>query len=90
MSNGRADFPAKVRVVIAQRAGYRCSIPTCSRLTIGPGDGPTQIAEIGVASHIYAASLGGPRGTGGLSFDQRRGVDNGIWLCADHAKLVDT
>jgi hypothetical protein len=86
----RADFPAQVRTLVAQRAGYQCSIPTCRRLTIGPGAAATQIADIGVASHIYSAARNGPRGTGGLSFEQRRSADNAIWLCADHGRLVDT
>ncbi|MFI7694216.1 AAA family ATPase [Nonomuraea sp. NPDC049655] len=48
------------------------------------------MACIGTACHIYAAAPGGPRGTGGLPFDQLQSASNGIWLCADHARLIDT
>lgn len=75
--------------MVAQRAGYRCSVPDCRRLTIGPGRGADEVVDIGVAGHIYSASPGGPRGTGGLSFEDRRSAENAIWLCADHGRLVD-
>lgn len=90
MSHRQADFPARTRRLIAERAGYRCSKPDCRRQTLGPGAGPYETACIGVACHIYSAAPGGPRGTGGLSPEQLQSVSNGIWLCADHAKLVDT
>src|SRR5262249_51145511 len=36
----------------------------------------------------FSASAGGPRGTGGLSFEDRRSTENAIWLCADHGRFV--
>ncbi len=90
MTSGRADFPRRVRRLIAERAGYRCSKPDCRRQTLGPGAGPQDVACIGTACHIHAAAPGGPRGTGGLAFEQLQSVSNGIWLCADHARLIDT
>lgn len=36
----------------------------------------------------FSASAGGPRGTGGLRFGDRRSTENAIWLCADHGRLV--
>jgi hypothetical protein len=90
VTSRQADFPWKVRKLIAERAGYRCSKPDCRRTTIGPGVGPDDIARIGTACHIYSAEPGGPRGTGGLTFDQLQSASNGIWLCADHGRLIDT
>jgi len=84
-----ADFPPRTRRLIAERAGYRCSKPDCRRQTLGPGAGPRDVACIGVACHIYSAADGGPRGTGGLTPEQRQFASNGIWLCADHARLID-
>jgi hypothetical protein len=86
----RADFPWRVRKLIAERAGYRCSKPDCRRTTLGPGAGPADVARIGVACHIHSAEPGGPRGRGGLSLEQLQAASNGIWLCADHGRLIDT
>ncbi len=44
---------------------------------------------IGKAAHIHSAAEGGPRGAGGLSPEERRSTANAIWLCSDHADLVD-
>ncbi|MCA9421938.1 MAG: hypothetical protein KC592_13035 [Nitrospira sp.] len=40
---------------------------------------------------MYSASAsgGGPRGRGGLSLSELKSPANAIWLCADHADLVD-
>jgi hypothetical protein len=43
-----------------------------------------------VAAHITAASVGGPRFDPGLSDKERAGVANGIWLCQNCAKLIDS
>lgn len=86
----RVDFSLKTKTIIAGRSGYRCSFPDCHRTTIGPGATVKEIANIGVASHIFAASEGGPRGSGGLTEDELSSPENGIWLCATHAHLVDT
>jgi hypothetical protein len=86
----RAEFLPRTRKLIAARAGYRCSIPACQVGTIGPGSLPEHIIDTGTAAHIYAASKGGPRGTGPLSNAELRGAQNGIWLCATHGRLIDT
>ena len=86
----RAEFPPNVVRVVAERAGFRCSIPGCKRITVGPGAQPNESASIGTACHIYAASEGGPRGTGGLTEQQRQSIENAIWCCAVHGRLIDT
>ncbi|MEV4199433.1 hypothetical protein [Micromonospora globbae] len=86
----RADFSAATRRLIAQRAGFQCSVLNCGRLTIGPGPGTSDVIDIGMAAHIYAASSGGPRGTGGLSVAERSSAENGIWCCYDHGKAIDS
>ena len=88
--SNRVEFAAKVRRLIAARAGYLCSKPDCRRPTLGPGPGPQHTACIGVAAHIYSAAPGGPRGTGGWLPDRRAAVANRIWLCQHHAWLIDT
>ncbi|MDB5583421.1 MAG: hypothetical protein JWR80_8597 [Bradyrhizobium sp.] len=44
---------------------------------------------IGVAAHITAAAKGGERWDPSLSSAQRRAADNGVWMCAIHAKWID-
>lgn len=86
----RAEFSAKSRTILAQRAAYRCSNPNCGALTIGPGEKSDDVAISGTGAHIYAAAVGGPRGTGGLQPAERSALTNGIWLCATCGRLVDT
>ncbi len=46
--------------------------------------------NIGVAAHISAASLGGRRYDTEMSSHDRKSIDNGIWLCQNCAKLIDS
>lgn len=91
MSERDADFDPNVKEIIAARAGYRCSYPGCDESTIGPGAGPEDIESKGVAAHIFSASTGtkAPRGTGGLSAEDRSKAANGLWVCEDHGRIVD-
>lgn len=86
----RINFSIKTKKIIAARSGYICSFPSCNLTTIGPGSASGETASIGVASHIYPASSGGPRGASGLSEKELSSPENGIWFCANHARLVDT
>ena len=85
----RDDFPEKVKRIVAQRAAYFCSRPECRKLTIGPHSDPEKALSDGVAAHICAASLGGPRFDPTQTENERRGVDNAIWLCHSCSDLVD-
>lgn len=89
-ARARANFSTRSRTILAQRAAYRCSNPNCGALTIGPGDKGDDVAISGTGAHIYAAAIGGPRGTGGLPPAERSALTNGIWLCATCGRLVDT
>lgn len=84
----RDNFRQPVIRQIAQRAGYRCSSPSCLRPTIGP-DGGDNTASIGVAAHITAAAEGGPRYNQNLTTDERSAPENGIWLCQTCSRLID-
>lgn len=86
----RDDFKKGVRDVLAHRAGYRCSKPDCRASTAGPSsENSDGKSNLGVAAHITAASPGGPRHDAALSREERASVPNGIWLCQNHAKLID-
>lgn len=86
---GRDDFSSAVRNALALRAAYRCSI--CDRSTVGPSDQSSMAtSSIGTAAHICAAAPGGPRYDADMSSNERSGIDNGIWLCANDGRLIDT
>lgn len=85
----RVDFSPRTRELVARRAGYRCSLPKCGRSTIGPSALPDQSVSVGIAAHIYSAAAGGPRGRGALTAEELASPANAIWLCANHASLID-
>ena len=94
MSTGnRDDFSAATKKILADRAGYRCSYLGCGKPTIGPSDeSATASSSIGMAAHIAAAAggKGARRYLSSMTKEQRVGIDNGIWMCANHGKIVDT
>ena len=85
----RDDFSAKIKTDLAQRVAHRCSNPNCRQSTCGPKGVESGVVNIGVAAHITAASLGGPRYRSELTAQQRKALDNAIWLCQNCAKLID-
>src|SRR4051812_46587702 len=85
----RDDFSEEGKRTVAARVGYRCSSPTCRAPTSGPQLDPSKSLNLGVASHITAASSGGPRYDPALTSEERRHADNAIWLCQTCGKLVD-
>lgn len=89
MLQPRENFSPEVKRRLAQRAGYRCSMCYC--LTIGPSDeGANSVNLTGVAAHIAAAAPGGRRYSNlPPDSDQRSKIENGIWLCAKDADLID-
>lgn len=86
----RDDFPQKTKRALAQRVGDLCSNPDCRAHTTGPQSDPVKSINVGVAAHITAAPIGGPRFDPLLAHAERRGAANGIWLCQTCAKLIDT
>lgn len=89
-NSNRDDFSRPVIRALAARAGWRCSFEGCTKLTIGPSEeGPDKITNIGVAAHICAASPNFRRYDPNTSPEQRSDISNGIWLCSDHATLID-
>ena len=85
----RDDFSLKTKELLAKRVANRCSNPGCRQLTSGPQENQAKVINIGVAAHITAASADGPRFDLSLTPNERRSVENGIWLCQSCAKLVD-
>ena len=86
----RDDFTEKVKQILQNRVGNRCSNPDCRVLTSGPNAHPEKATKTGVAAHITAASPGGPRYNPSLSKEQRKSALNGIWLCRRCADFIDS
>lgn len=90
LAKNRDNFSEKTKNQIAKRAGWLCSFPSCRAHTVGAtADGNGEI-NIGIAAHICAAAPGGPRYKEDMLRDDRSSPDNGIWLCQNHAKIIDS
>lgn len=86
----RDSFLAKTRSSLALRAAHRCSFSGCGIATAGPSDaGSENHVSIGVAAHIAAASPGGARYDPEMTTEQRVSINNGIWMCQTHSRLID-
>lgn len=90
MTLQRDDFPNPIKEILAKRAAQRCSNPDCPVITSGPHDDDQKAVNLGVAAHITAAAPGGPRYNPNISAEDRADITNGIWLCQNCAKLVDS
>lgn len=89
-NSNRDEFTPATKRAIERQAFSHCSNPACRRLTrANTSDGTGEI-NIGQAAHICAAAPGGPRYDAAMTSEQRRSADNGIWLCDDHARAVDS
>lgn len=84
-----ADFTQAVKDKLAAKVGYHCSNPFCRKSTIGANQDGSGTINIGEAAHITAASPGGPRYDPIMSDEDRKSESNGIWLCRDHAAMID-
>ncbi len=87
----RDDFTETTKRIAASRVGYGCSFPGCHAITIGASmESEKSISLIGVAAHICAAAPGGKRYDTNMTPDQRKSIENCIWMCQTHARLIDT
>lgn len=84
------EFDIKTKEIMARRVGYRCSNPSCRALTVGPNSDENAATLLGEACHIAAASEKGPRYGLLPSNESRNGIENGIWLCRNCHKIIDT
>jgi hypothetical protein len=86
-SRKQDEFSDATRHHLARSVNYHCS--KCSAPTAAPYSGGGKSITTGIAAHICAAAPAGPRYDPNMTPSQRRHYDNGIWLCAAHAPLVD-
>jgi hypothetical protein len=87
----RDNFPRPTVKTLAERAHYICSNPECIKMTVRPHDDPTKSTITGVAAHINGASDGKKaiRFDPNQTSDERKHINNGIWLCHDCSDMVD-
>lgn len=89
--NNRDDFSSKIKRILAGRVAWKCSFPGCTNATIGPGNETKEdVVILGEAAHITAAAPNGPRYDPSMSTDERKSINNGIWMCRQHARLIDS
>ncbi len=86
----RDDFSKITKDILAKRVSFKCSNPNCKKTTVGAHSIDDKIINLGVACHITAAAKGGPRFCKEITQEQRKSIQNGIWLCQNCAKLIDT
>lgn len=85
----RDNFSSTTKETLAKRVGYHCAWAPCQISTIGPHSDPEKSLLLGEAAHISAASKGGPRFDDKITPEQRKALENGVWLCPTHAAMVD-
>ena len=89
LAHERHDFLQSTVRRLRDRAGNVCSFPNCHVHTHGAAFTGDKAVGVGVACHIKAAASGGPRYDCEQSKNERQHIDNGIWMCQTHSKLVD-
>ena len=87
--SARDDFSKDTKETLAKRVGLRCSNPNCRRSTSGPQAHPLQTINIGVAAHITAAALGGPRYDLKMTTEERCGIENAIAFGQKRERLLE-
>jgi len=89
-SIGRDDFTPKIKETLKKRAAFICSNPKCKKMCVSASEvDENKVMYIGEASHICAASSGGPRFDDQMTTDQRKDISNAIFLCSGCANMID-
>jgi len=84
------DFNKNTIETLARRAAYKCSNPDCRISTVGPNSDPNRATVLGEAAHIFGARPKSKRYDPRMSNQARAEITNGIWLCRNCHKLVDS
>jgi hypothetical protein len=88
--NNRDDFDKPTVDALGKRAAFICSDPECRVHTLSPSlEDDSKFIYIGIAAHITAAAKGGARYDQSLSSEQRKSIENAIFLCSNCANKID-
>lgn len=85
----RDNFLQKTIETLKTRVAHRCSNPNCRIVTAGPTIDIGKANIIGEAAHLSAAAPGGPRYDAAMLPNQRKSIENAIWLCSNCSDLID-
>ncbi|MFW2176727.1 MULTISPECIES: hypothetical protein [unclassified Moraxella] len=89
--NGKEDFTLTVIRQLRERVANYCSNPNCRVLTISAKESTsTNVHIIGEGAHICAVQPNGARYEATMTSEQRKSYDNGIWLCRNCHKIIDS
>lgn len=87
-----SNFSLSTIRLLRDRVASLCSNPDCRKSTIAASlETNDKTTIIGEAAHIKAASsgAGAARFDDDMSYDERRSIDNGIWLCKNCHRMID-
>jgi hypothetical protein len=84
----RDNFSKQIIEKLKSRVAHRCSNPNCRVPTSAPSAND-KVNNIGIAAHISAASVGGPRYDSSMPAEKRKSIENAIWLCANCSIDID-
>ena len=84
----RDNFSKPIIDTLKARVAHRCSNPGCRVPTSAPSSSD-KVNNIGIAAHICAASPGGPRYDSSMTREERKSLNNGIWLCSNCSIDID-
>jgi len=83
-------FRAKTIDTLARRAAFQCSNPDCRANTVGPSSDPQKATTVGEAAHIFGARPGAKRFRADMTESARAAITNGIWLCCNCHRQIDS
>lgn len=89
VGNNRDNFYEETKRKLGEHVNLLCSNPDCRAPTKGPHTDDEKASNVGVAAHIHGVSPDGPRYDANQTPEQRRAIENGIWLCRICDKKVD-
>jgi hypothetical protein len=75
---------------LSKRAALRCCNPDCDALTSGPSSDAIASINVGEAAHIYGRTPSSARYRTDLTMAELSDITNGIWLCRNCHKLIDS
>lgn len=84
------DFTKATIEVLAKRAAQTCSNPDCRRPTSAAHTDGRRAVLLGEAAHIKGARPTSKRFDANMTDEERADASNGIWLCCNCAKVIDS
>jgi hypothetical protein len=85
----RHNFTKETSRKLCDRVASQCSNPDCRAPTKGPHSDGDVAMSVGTAAHIHAAAPGGPRYDATQTEEERRSINNGLWLCRNCGTMID-